>query len=98
MSAATLLETRIVIVNRYGEPGLVALDSLIARAGVEIVAVTPELGERAFRAYRRFGKGFGTPGVLNFGDCFSFALAEGENAPLLFKGDDFTRTDIARAE
>ena len=58
--------------------------------------VTPDLARAARRAWRRFGKG-NHPAGLNFGDCFSYALAEAVREPLLFKGEDFARTDIEAA-
>jgi len=97
ISAATLLETRIVWYSRQGEGAVARLDSLIVRLRIEIVPLTPGMADLAFDAFRRFGKGVGEPAVLNFGDCFSYALARSANVPLLFKGDDFALTDIAAA-
>jgi ribonuclease VapC len=96
IAAATWTESRIVIFSRSGEAGLVALDELKAAAGIEIVPVTESLADLAFEAFRRFGKGR-HPAGLNFGDCFSYALAKERNEPLLFKGDDFPRTDVSPA-
>ena len=72
------------------------LDAFMERAGVELVPVTLDHVERARRAWRRFGKG-NHPAGLNFGDCFAYALADVEREPLLFKGNDFARTDIETA-
>ena len=94
MSAATLLETSIVIEARYGLAGAEKFDELIAVAQVGIRSFTPEQALIARRAYRSFGKGR-HPASLNFGDCFSYALAKTAGEPLLFKGDDFSKTDIA---
>ena len=65
--------------------------------GIEIVAVTPEHARIARAAYRDFGKGSGHAARLNFGDCFAYALAVERSEPLLFKGDDFTHTDVRSA-
>jgi ribonuclease VapC len=97
MSAATLLETSIVIESRYGEPGGRELDLWLHRAGVDVVAVDAEQAEIARSAYRRYGKERHRA-ALNYGDCFSYALAVASGEPLLFKGDDFTQTDVAHVE
>lgn len=95
ISAATLLETALVIEARKGEPGGRELDLLIHKAEIEVVPVDAEHVSEARRAYRRFGKGRHAAG-LNFGDLFAYALARRSGEPLLFKGDDFAKTDIAR--
>jgi len=95
LSAANWLEAAIVADARFG-PEAHRFDALVAEAGIEIVPVTPAQAERARAAYRRFGKG-NHPAGLTFGDCFAYALAEEMGEPLLFKGDDFARTDIPRA-
>jgi len=95
ISTATLLEASVVVLGRRGEPGVAELHLLIADAEVETVAFTPEHLALALEAFRRFGKGR-HPASLNFGDCFSYALAKATNEPLLFKGDDFSKTDIGR--
>jgi ribonuclease VapC len=95
MSAASYLETAIVVESRLGEPGGRELDLLVHKAGIEVVAATAEQVETARDAWRRFGKGRHLAG-LNFGDCFSYALATASGEPLLFKGDDFDKTDIHR--
>ncbi|CAN7698923.1 MULTISPECIES: type II toxin-antitoxin system VapC family toxin [unclassified Ensifer] len=96
ISAATILELSIVIEARLGEAGAAELDLWLYKAGVEVVAVDAEQIAIARRAWRSFGKGR-HPASLNFGDCFSYALAKSRNEPLLFKGDDFSRTDIEAA-
>jgi len=96
MSAATLLEISIVIEARYGLEGGLKLDEFLEVAQIETRSVTPQDAELARSAYRAFGKGR-HPASLNFGDCFSYALAKATNEPLLFKGDDFTKTDIKSA-
>jgi ribonuclease VapC len=93
ISAATVVESGLVIEARYGPVGGRELDLLIAKAGLSIEAVTPEQAEVARGAWRRFGIGRHSAG-LNFGDCFSYALAKVTGEPLLFKGDDFNHTDI----
>lgn len=94
LSAATLLETGIVIESRYGPAGARELDLLVAKAGLVVEPVTPEQVEIAREAWRRYGKGRHSAG-LNFGDCFSYALAKVKGESLLFKGEDFPHTDIA---
>ena len=96
ISAATLLEAAMVIETRLGEAGGGELDLWLHKAGVEIVAVDAELADQARRAWRRFGKGR-HPAGLNFGDCFSYALAALTQEPLLFKGRDFSKTDVRAA-
>jgi len=96
IASATLLEAAIVMEARMGEAGGAYLDLWIAKAGVEIVAVEAEHADQARRAWRRYGKGR-HPAGLNYGDCFSYALARLANEPLLFKGDDFPQTDIPAA-
>jgi ribonuclease VapC len=95
VSAATLLETALVIEARKGDPGGRELDTLVQKADVIIVPVEAEHVAEARRAYRRFGKGRHAAG-LNFGDVFAYALARVSGEPLLFKGDDFTKTDVGR--
>jgi len=93
LSAVNLLEASIVIESRKGEAGGRELDLLIYRAAIEIVAVDQDQAELARIAWRRFGKGR-YPTGLNYGDCFAYALAKTRQLPLLFHGDDFSRTDI----
>jgi ribonuclease VapC len=95
VSAATLLETALVIETRKGEAGGRELDTLVHKAGILVVPVDAEHVSEARRAYRRFGKGRHAAG-LNFGDVFAYALARTAGEPLLFKGDDFAKTDAAR--
>jgi ribonuclease VapC len=93
MSAATLLEATIVIEARLGDPGGREFDLWLHRAEVEILPVDAEQADMARRAWRHFGRGR-HPAGLNYGDCFSHALAATHGEPLLFKGDDFTKTDV----
>lgn len=96
ISAATHVEIGIVISSRYGPAGQHYLSTFLSRAGIETEPVDAQQAETAITAYRRFGKGV-HPAGLNFGDCFSYALARTLDAPLLFKDDDFSQTNIKRA-
>lgn len=97
MSAASYLEAGIVI-DAKGNPILSRmLDALLAGADIAIAPVTAEQAVIAREAYRDFGRGSGHPAGLNFGDCFSYALAKASGEPLLFKGEDFIHTDVQRA-
>lgn len=96
MSAGTLVEAAMVIEGRFGEAGGAEFDLWLHKAEVEIVAVAPEHADQARRAWRRYGKGR-HPAGLNYGDCFSYALASLTGEPLLYKGDDFAKTDIRAA-
>ena len=93
LSAANLVETAIVIESRVGEAGGRELDLLIHKAAIEVVAVDAGQADLARHAYRRFGKGHHVAG-LNYGDCFAYALSESAGEALLFKGDDFGKTDV----
>jgi ribonuclease VapC len=96
MSVANVLEASIVLEARRGDAGGRELDLFLHDVGVELVAVDVEQLELARLAYRRYGKGR-SPAGLNFGDCFSYALAKASGELLLAKGDDFKKTDIALA-
>ena len=96
LSAANLLEAGIVMQARRGDEGARDLDLLLAKLSVEIVPFTARQAEIARKAFRRYGRGQ-HDAELNFGDCFAYALAKDESAPLLFKGDDFSKTDVAIA-
>ena len=93
MSVASFLETAIVLESRAGVAAQHELDVFMERAPIELEPVTASHAQTARRAWRRFGKG-NHPAGLNFGDCFAYALAEATREPLLFKGSDFTLTDI----
>jgi ribonuclease VapC len=93
MSAATFVEVSIVIESRFGAEGLRDLDLFIERSGISLDPVNSEQAHAARRAYSRFGKGR-HPAGLNYGDCFAYALARVLDEPLLYKGDDFGRTDV----
>ena len=68
---------------------------LLAETSVILVDITPEIGRLALAAFERYGKGRGHPAQLNMGDCFAYACAQSLAVPLLYKGDDFARTDLA---
>lgn len=97
ISAAGFVETSIVLEARFGYEGTRDFDLLIAKAGIETVPVDLEQAQIARRAYRKYGKGR-HPAGLNYGDCFSYALAKATNSMLLFKGNDFSQTDIKICE
>ncbi len=89
ISAASLVETAIVMHARYGEAGEHEVDVFVQRLRVDVAAVTAEHAELARSAFRRFGKGHHAA-RLNFGDCFAYALAVALAEPLLFVGNDFS--------
>jgi ribonuclease VapC len=96
VSAVTRVEAAFVIEGRTREIGRARLARFFALNGIEIIAVTLDQAEIAIAAFRNYGKGR-HPIRLNIGDCFSYALAKSTGEPLLFKGDDFSRTDITPA-
>jgi ribonuclease VapC len=93
ISAFSLLETCIVIEARKGEAGGRELDILLHHIQAEIISMNSEQAETARKAWRDYGKGRHAA-ALNIGDCCSYALAKISGEPLLFKGDDFNKTDI----
>ena len=97
MSAGSLIEARIVARGKGGDPMVALLDALIEQAGIAIMPVNEEQAKIAHAGFIQYGKGNGHPAQLNFGDLFAYALAKSNNAPLLFKGDDFAATDVAAA-
>jgi len=96
VSAATLLELHIVMLNRHGARAGQLVDRLIQDAGFQIETFTTQHLDLAREAYARYGKGKNSAG-LNYGDCFSYALAKATGLPLLFKGSDFSKTDLVAA-
>lgn len=96
ISAATVLEATMVLETRLGDSGGRELDLWLLKIGAEIVSVDVEQVDAARRAWRRYGKGRHAA-ALNYGDCFSYALALTRGEPLLFKGEDFARTDVNRS-
>ena len=97
ISAATYLETSIVLDKRRDLVVSARLTDLIEELHMIIEPVTAEQARIARQAYRDYGKGSGHPANLNFGDCFSYALARDKREPLLYKGDDFVHTDLRPA-
>jgi ribonuclease VapC len=97
MSAASYLETSIVIDAHRDTVLSARLDEMILDSEIVIEPVTVEQARIARQAYRDYGKGSGHPANLNFGDCFSYALAREKREPILFKGDDFLHTDLRSA-
>jgi ribonuclease VapC len=93
LSAASFVECSMILESRYGPDGVRDLDLFIAKARVAVVAVDEEQANWARSAFRKYGKGR-HPAGLNFGDCFSYALAHALGEPLLFKGNDFPQTDV----
>jgi ribonuclease VapC len=96
ISAAAVLEATIVLETRLGDAGGREFDLWLLKVGAEIVAVDGEQLDAARRAWRRYGRGRHAA-ALNYGDCFSYALAVTRGEPLLFKGADFAMTDVNRA-
>jgi len=96
MSIATWLEVSIVADARSAAHGE-RLDRIVDALEIELVPVSAREGQVARAAYRRYGRGSGSPARLNFGDCFAYALSVTSGEPLLFIGDDFLQIDVARA-
>ena len=94
MSAATYVELGAVVDRGTRTPGNAELDEMLDSLGVTIVDFTPAQARIARAAYAEFGRVSGHTAALNFGDCFAYALAREAGVPLLFKGDDFSSTDI----
>jgi ribonuclease VapC len=97
MSVATFVEVSIVIESRLGTEGLHHLDLFVDRAGIQLAPVDVEQARVARTAFSRYGKGR-HPAALNYGDCFSYALAQVLGEPLLFKGNDFSATDVGAVQ
>jgi ribonuclease VapC len=97
LSAATFHEASVVVAARKANPSAALLvDEFVTTAGIDVVPFDLEGAKAARDAYLRFGRGY-HPARLNLADCFSYALAKTHQQPLLFKGDDFTKTDIVPA-
>lgn len=97
MSSVIVFECRIVIGARQGGPGLDTLDSFLHVARIAVSPFDEASALDAHRAYLRYGRGAGSGANLNLADCAAYALAKAHNAPLLFKGGDFDKTDIVPA-
>ncbi|MGA1994240.1 MAG: type II toxin-antitoxin system VapC family toxin [Bryobacteraceae bacterium] len=96
ISAANFVELSMVIESQIGPEGSRQCDVFLRRAEISIEPVTVEQAQFARQAFLDFGKGR-HPAGLNFGDCFAYALAKATGEPLLFKGEDFAKTDIVGA-
>jgi ribonuclease VapC len=97
LSAVNYLEAAVVVDARHNPIDSRRFDDFVREGSIVIEPVTETQARIARDAYRDFGKGSGHPAQLNFGDCFSYALAKAFGEPLLFKGRDFSRTDIVSA-
>ena len=97
VSTVSVVETRMVVCGRRGQRGVVLLDDLFRLPMIEVAAVGVAEMDAAYAAFVLYGRGSGHPAALNFGDVFSYALAKVRGLPLLFKGDDFARTDVRPA-
>ena len=97
ISAATYVEAAAVADSSGDAVASRRFDALMKSARIQIAAVTEVQAVLARAAYQDFGKGGGHPAKLNFGDCFAYALAKDRDEPLLFKGNDFTHTDVTPA-
>jgi ribonuclease VapC len=97
VSAVSIVESRMVVHRRKGAEAVQALDELVAQTVFEIVPPGEAEIAAAHAAFIAYGKGSGHPAQLNFGDLFGYALAKTRGLPLLFKGDDFSQTDIESA-
>jgi ribonuclease VapC len=97
VGAPTVVEAAAVMISRKGPQGGVILDALLQRLSIEVVPMSPDAAAFARSAYAHWGKGVGSPGVLNYGDCLAYGVAMAEGEGLLFKGDDFTKTDVPPA-
>ncbi|WP_024586770.1 type II toxin-antitoxin system VapC family toxin [Aliihoeflea sp. 2WW] len=97
MGASTYVEAGLVMSNDLSPRGFERLNLLIEKVAIEIIPMGRTEAVVAIKAHQRFGRGSGHAAGLNFGDCFSYALAKSRNMPLLFKGDDFVHTDIEPA-
>jgi len=97
ISTVSVVEARMVVHGRRGQRAVVLVDDLIRLPMFEVVAPGPAEVDAAYAAFVAFGKGSGHAAGLNFGDVFSYALAKVRGLPLLYKGDNFSETDIASA-
>ena len=97
LPAPAFVEASAVMIARKGRSGAIALDALLQRLGIDVIAMSAEAATHARSAYERYGRGVGSPGVLNFGDCFCYGVAKSAGEQLLFKGEDFAVTDVDAA-
>ncbi|EYR80462.1 type II toxin-antitoxin system VapC family toxin [Shinella sp. DD12] len=94
--ATCVFEARMVLVSQRGEHALAEIDLWLTKIAADVIAVDADLVDVATQAWLTYGKGR-HPAGLNFADCFSYALAKRSDEPLLFIGDDFSKTDIQAA-
>ena len=94
ISAATFLEAKIVVLGRFGPGAMANFAVLMEEMAPDIVPLDATLADAAFAAFERFGKGRHSKAALNFCDCIAYALAKTLDSPLLFKGTDFSETDV----
>ncbi len=97
VSTVSVVECRMVVSGRRGQRGVTLLDDLFRLSMFDVAAVGVAEMEAAYAAFVLYGRGSGHSAALNFGDVFSYALAKVRGLPLLFKGNDFARTDIQPA-
>jgi ribonuclease VapC len=97
ISAVTVVEARMVVHGRRGQRGVILLDDLLRLPMLEVVAPGTAETDAAYAAFVTYGKGSGHGAGLNFGDLFSYALAKIRGLTLLYKGDDFAKTDVVSA-
>ena len=95
ISPISWVEVTLALARKYADPAAIA-DAYLLRSAIKIHGIDSDQAELARRAYMMFGKGRHAA-RLNIGDCFSYAAAKALNAPLLYVGDDFARTDIRAA-
>ena len=94
VAGPTMVEAAAVMLGKTGPDGLIALDALFHRLHVTVETLPASAADYSRSAYAKFGKGVGSPAVLNYGDCLSYGMAKALGEPLLFTGEDFARTDI----
>ncbi|MEX2282930.1 MAG: type II toxin-antitoxin system VapC family toxin [Gemmatimonadota bacterium] len=97
LPAPAFMEASAVMIARKGPQGAIAIDALLQRLDIDVVGMSAEAAVLARDAYAHFGRGVGSPGVLNFGDCQCYGVSKSAGQPLLFKGDDFAATDVDAA-
>ena len=97
ISAASVVEVGAVLLSRRAKGARKDLADFLRESAVQVAAVDQNQTELALDAFEHYGKGRGHPAQLNFGDCFSYALAKATGKPLLFKGTDFSKTDVLAA-
>jgi ribonuclease VapC len=96
MIAPNYLELCMVLLGNKNPKGQDEIDFMIDEFNVKIIPFTPEMASVAAVAFLEYGKGQGNKAQLNFGDCMAYAASKVEGLPLLFKGDDFSKTDVER--